>query len=104
MTTQEKIEPITSLDELETGDIARVLGRIENGFYIVAAVGEVPGHDREVVLHPIYCPECPDSHTDIRYSRVDVFEQQILDSGIHLQKMRKEDYKGWKYVGIKTVG
>ena len=98
-----EIQPIKSLDELETGDITKVLGIIEGGLYIVVSIGEVPGHEREAVLHPIYCPECPDSHTDIKYSRVDIFEQQVLDSGIQLQKMRREDYKGWKYVGIKTV-
>lgn len=98
-----EIQPIKSLDELEQGDVAKITGRIEGGFYVVAAIGDVSGHEREAVLHPIYCPECPDSHPDIRYSRVDVFEQQVLDSGIQLQKMRREDFKGWKYAGIKTI-
>jgi len=99
----DEIQPIKSLDELGEGDVTKVFGRIEGGFYVVVSVGEVPGHEREAVLHPIYCPECPDSHPDIKYSRVNVFEQQVLDSAVRLQKMRREEFRGWKYAGIKTL-
>ena len=100
MTT--KIQPIKSLDELQQGDVVEVKGIIGDGPYVVEAIGDVPQHEREVVLHPIHCPECPDSQ--ISYLRRNLSDSLIKNSGrISLTRLNKADYAGWKYAGIRMV-
>lgn len=104
------MEKIKSLDELEKGDVVDLLQTFPKGIgglYIVAAIGEVPEHEKEVLLHPIYCPECPDDFHDIRYERKTIQESQISNRGpgrkFELAKKNRRDYTGWKYIAIKII-
>jgi len=97
----EEIQPIKSLDELRLGDVVEVKGVIHSGLYVVEAIGDVPEHEREVLLHPIHCPETP--HSEIDYHRT-VLKDPILEfARLELLKKDKKIYSGWKYVGIKMV-
>lgn len=98
----DEIQPIKSLDELETGDIVMINGNIY-GLHIVTAIGDVPEHELEVVLHQIHCPETHDSEID--YHRTVLNNPLNIDGDIPLSitRMKKQDYAGYKYAGIKKV-
>jgi hypothetical protein len=98
-----KIDTIKSLDELSEGDVVDFIQMNPKGIQpncIVARIGEVPGHEREVILHPLYSPDSPE---DPRYLRIKISEQQVIGAEVFIEKNIREDYKGWKYVGINTV-
>ena len=92
---------IKKLDELSAGDVVNIEGNIYSGLHIVAAIGDVPKHEREAVLYPIHCPQCPDSQID--YHRTVLNDLLIRNTQISLTKMKKEDYAHWKYAGIKGI-
>ncbi len=89
-----KIQPIKSLDELQVGDVVDIRGIIAGGPHIVEAIGDVPQHEREVVLHPIHCSECPDS--EIYYHRTVLNNPLNMDGDISISitRMNKHDYAG----------
>ena len=81
-----KVQPIRSLDELETGDV------IDVGFpFIVAGFGDVPGHEKEVSLVKLYGPKKAPGY------RARTVRQSELNRTVVLSKFRKEDYTGWQY-------
>ncbi len=107
---EKNIEKIKSLDELEKGDIVDFLQTHPRGIggpHIIAAIGDVPEHEREVLLHPIHCPECPDDYNGIRYERKIIHESELDSQSpglkFELRRKNRSDYKGWKYAEIKMI-
>ena len=100
---KKSIEPIKSLDELSIGDVVRVKNSIRDGIYIVDAIGDVPEHEKEIVLNPIHCVECPDSQVDYYRKVVHEGDLEHGQSRLQLTKVNREDYKNWRYAGLKSV-
>lgn len=88
---------IKTLDELAQGDVVDV-----GHPYVVAAIGEVPEHEKEVSLLQLY-------HPNVLNSRIDYCQRTIKESELKdliIKKLKKEDYSGWKYrfvEGIKNI-
>ena len=91
---------IKSVDELDLGD---VVDFEEHGPCIVGGIGDIPEHDKEVSLYPIYKPTI--SNNNLSYNRISLkegdFQRNLQD--LNITKLDKNQYFGWKYLAIKRV-
>ena len=94
----EKIQIIKSLDELSEGDVVHINPH-KKGCYIVVGIGEVPEHEKEVLLTKLIPPQ---ELQKANYSSVTVKESQV-DKVHRLTKLNKSDYSGWKYFSVRTT-
>lgn len=97
--TQTEPTPIKSLDELEVGDVFRFESSQQP--FIVGGIGDVPEHAYEISFYTLHGPETPEGFGFIAYDRRAMKQSYLRDSP--LVKLRREDFKGWKYASTITL-
>ncbi len=97
----EEIQPIKSLDELEQGDVVsfEIRPRTRVSSFIVEAIGEVPKHEKEVLLLQLYPPHLQNS--EVKYDPITIKESELNNAKI--EKLKREDYSGWKYLTVARI-
>lgn len=91
---------IKSLDELKEGDVVEVKHSPNNlSIYAVRAIGEVPEHEREILLSRLYSPEKKDS--EIEFRGLTIRESDLTN--LNITKHEREEYKGWRYLSVKIL-
>ena len=92
----EEIQAIKSLDELEQGEIVGLEKHRSRQFsFIVESIGEIPEHEKEVLLRGLYPPSTPSS--EVRYDSVTVRESELESVRILKTGIEKKNYEGWQY-------
>jgi hypothetical protein len=88
---------IRSLDELSKGDV--VMSDADRP-YVVHAIGDVPEHEKEVVLCRLIEPRKNyNALTDeMQYPTLCLNESDLVqENKIRIHKENSADYSGWKY-------
>ena len=84
---------IKSMDDLRAGDV--VLFNKDYP-YLVHAIGEVPEHEREVLLLRLYEPGLKGNITGTNVKReINLNETELFS--IDFEKVERSGYIGWKY-------
>ena len=98
-------QPIKSLDELQQGDIVQ---DESYGPCIVHAIGEVPEHPKEALLHPLFFPSVQGNF--IKQTNVTIREsgpsnpQNEIYSLKHTPLIKEpQKYAGWQYKSSKGL-
>lgn len=86
---------IKSIDDLTQGDVVN-LGI--QGPYVVAAIGDVPEHPKEVCVRRLY----PSGQANQKIIGEIIFRQADLER-LGVEKKDRAEYRGWEYLSVKRL-